>query len=138
MTVTKDENIVLKGTRDLTTGLWRVSLQIIDRPTHQRNIIHPINDKENDIKYLHAVVFIPVQDTWEYHLTGANSIHLMESWKKTSKICLRLMTQPRATSQRSGRTHNQQQPKRVLETSIRARIQANNKITSKHISLWLQ
>ena len=34
MSVTKDDKIVTQGTRETMTGLWRVTLQILDRPTH--------------------------------------------------------------------------------------------------------
>ena len=65
MAVTKDKQVVLQGTRDLMTGLWRLPIQILDRPTHQSNNLHQTNEKENNINYLHEAAFIPVQDTWE-------------------------------------------------------------------------
>ena len=52
-------------TRDKKTGLWRAPLRILDRPTHQSNNIHKVNDKDNAIKYLHVTAFSPVQYTWE-------------------------------------------------------------------------
>ena len=64
MDVTKDEKIVLQGTRDVITGLWIVPIQNLDRPTHQRNNVHQVNGKDNSVKYLHAAAFTPVQDTW--------------------------------------------------------------------------
>ena len=65
MDVTKDYKIVLQGTRGVMAGLWRVPLQILDRPTHQINNIHQVNDKYNDIRYLPVAAFRPVQDTWD-------------------------------------------------------------------------
>ena len=46
MAVTKYEQVVLKGTRDVMAGLWRVNIQILDRPTHQSNHLHQVNGKE--------------------------------------------------------------------------------------------
>ena len=54
MAVTKDKHVVLQGTKDAITGLWRVHLQSLDRPTHQSNNLHQVNGKEDYIKYLHA------------------------------------------------------------------------------------
>ena len=64
MDVNKYKQVVLQGTRDVITGLWIVPLQILDRPTHQSNNLNQVNGKENTIKYLHAALFRPVQDTW--------------------------------------------------------------------------
>ena len=64
MSVTKYDKIVLQGTRYVMIGLYIVPLQVLNRPTHQRNNIHQVNDKDNFIKYLHAAAFISVQDTW--------------------------------------------------------------------------
>ena len=64
MAVTKDKQVVLQGTRGVMTGLWRLTIHILDRPTHHINNLHQVNDKENAIKYPHAEAFIPVQDTW--------------------------------------------------------------------------
>ena len=64
MAVTKDEQVPLKGTRDIMTGLRRVTIHILDRTTHQSNHLHQVNGKENDIKYTHATAFSLVQDTW--------------------------------------------------------------------------
>ena len=64
MAVTKDEQVPLKGTRDVMTGLQRVTIHILDRTTHQINHLHQVNGKENDIKYTHATAFSLVQDTW--------------------------------------------------------------------------
>ena len=64
MAITKDKQVVLKGTRDIMTGLWRVPLQSLDRPANQSNNLNQVNGKEGAIKYLHASEFIPVQGTW--------------------------------------------------------------------------
>ena len=64
MAVTKDDKIVLPCTRNMITGLWRTTLQSLDRPTHQSNNNHQVNDKENSIKYLHASACSPLQDIW--------------------------------------------------------------------------
>ena len=54
---------MLQDTRYVITGLFRVPLQSLDRPTPQINHLHQVNGKENTIKYLHAAAFILVQDT---------------------------------------------------------------------------
>ena len=64
MVVTKDDRIVLQGKRDVITGLWRVSLQILDKPPHKINNIHQVNGKENVIRFVHTAALIPVKDTW--------------------------------------------------------------------------
>ena len=130
--------MVLQYTRDEMTGLWRAPLQILDRTTHQSNNIHQVISKENSIKYLHEVAFIPVQDTW----TKSVNRGCFNTWpgitEKTSTIRLMLMPQSRATSHRSSIIHDQQQSTRILEKSMRSHIQAKNKITAKQRSLWLQ
>ena len=69
MDVTEDKQVVLKCKRDVMTGLWRVPQHILDRPTHQNNNLHQVNGNENVIKYLYAVVFIPVHYTWAISIT---------------------------------------------------------------------
>ena len=64
MAVTKDKQVVLQGTMGVMTGLWRITLHSLDRPTHHINNLHQVNDKENAIKYPHAEAFNPIQDTW--------------------------------------------------------------------------
>ena len=54
MSDTKYEQVLLKGTRDIMTGLWRVPFQSLDISTNQRNQLHQFNGKEKSNKYLHA------------------------------------------------------------------------------------
>ena len=51
MAVTKYEQVILQGTRDVLTGLWRFPLHSLDIPTNQSNHVHQVNGKENSIKY---------------------------------------------------------------------------------------
>ena len=83
MSVAKDEQVLLQGTRDVMTGLCRVPFQILDRTTHQSNRLHQVNGKENSIKYLHVEAFIPVQDTWGNPSIGVSSTHGRYSRQKT-------------------------------------------------------
>ena len=55
---------MLQDTRDIITGLCRVTLQSLDIPKKQRNKINQVNDKENTIKFILAKALIPVEYTW--------------------------------------------------------------------------
>ena len=50
MVVTEDEEVLLQGTRGPIQGLWRVPLQILDRPTNLSNHLRGVNGKDNSIK----------------------------------------------------------------------------------------
>ena len=65
MAVTKDTQVVLQGTMEVMAVLWRVTLQILDRPINQIKNLNKFNGNENSINYIHAAVYSPVQDTWE-------------------------------------------------------------------------
>ena len=84
MVVTKDEQVVLQGARDVMTGLWSVPIHILDITTHQSNHLNQVNGKENSIKFLHAAAFSSVQDTWAKASIGSNSTHGRDSQQETS------------------------------------------------------
>ena len=79
--VTKDEEVLLKGTKYVMTGLCRVPLQILHRPTNQSNHLHQVHGKDNAIKYVHTLVFSPVKDT---PYIGITSTHGWDSLQRTS------------------------------------------------------
>ena len=120
-------------------GLCRVPPQNLDRTAHQSNNIHQVNDKEKSIQYIYMR-----RCSYQYKTRGketsirATLIYGLDSRLKTSTICISLRSQSRDTSHISGSIHYQQQPTRLMETSIVARIQAKNIITVKQSSLWLQ
>ena len=93
MDVTRDEKIVFQGTRDVMKCLWRVTIQILDRTTHQSNNIHQVNGNENSIKYLHTVTSIPVQ----YTLTRYANRGYFNTWPGLTEKDINKMTKANET-----------------------------------------
>ena len=137
MSVTYNKQAVLQGTRDIITGLCRVTLQSLYITTQQNNNIHQVNGKETAINDIHAAYFSQYKTHGQEHLIGVTSVHGMDSRQKTSTGCLRLRTQSRSISHRSVSMHIQQ-PTGTLDTSIQKYIQSKNNITARQSSLWPQ
>ena len=88
MVVTKYEEVLFQGTRDIITGLWRVPLQSLYRSTNQSKHLHQVNGKDNDIKYLHEAAFIQVQYTW----AKADNRYYLNKWTGITAKYIHKMT----------------------------------------------
>ena len=116
-------------------GLWRVSLQSLDRPTNQIKHLHQVNGKENFIKYLHTAVFSPVQDTWDKSVNRGYFNTRPESLQMKSTRWQNMRPPSRYVSHIAGKTPDQQQPKRAAEKTRGTHIMSKNQITTRQ-SLW--
>ena len=123
MAVTKDEKLLLQGTRDLMTGLWRVPLQSLERPTNQSNKTNQVNGKENAITYLNTTALSSVQDTWETSVNqgyfntwpvikaeGINKMPKAETKIKSHLTHIRKNTQSTTTNNKIGDQHTNADP----------------------------
>ena len=61
VTVRKNREIVLQGTRDIQNNLWKIDLPI---PTNQANFIIPYKPIGDCIRFLHGACYSPCIDTW--------------------------------------------------------------------------
>ena len=117
------------------TGLWRVSLQSLDRPTNQSNHLHQVNGTE-----------IPSSTYMRWHLSqykthgqkpsiGVTSTHGRDSRQKTFTRWINLRPPSRSISNRALKNPDQQQPERLVENTRGTHIQSKNQITTRQ-SLW--
>jgi hypothetical protein len=76
VTVSKNENCVMYGSRDPKSRLWRVDLKKkFERNHEQCNHAHDNNNQKDLINYLHAACFSPVKSTWITAIKHGNSHH---------------------------------------------------------------
>jgi hypothetical protein len=65
VTVTKNKECAMRGSRDPKLRLWRVDLkQKLEKREIQCNHAHGNNNQKDLINYLHAACFSPVKSTW--------------------------------------------------------------------------
>jgi hypothetical protein len=73
VTVTKNEECVMRGSRDPKSRLWRVDLkQKLENHEIQCNHAHHNNNQKFSINYLHAACFSPVKSTWITAIKNGN------------------------------------------------------------------
>jgi hypothetical protein len=73
VTVSRNGENVMYGSRDPKSRLWRVDLkQKIAPKISQCNHAHDNNNQKDLINYLHAVCFIPVKSTWIKAIQNGN------------------------------------------------------------------
>ena len=69
VTIDHNNKIIIYGTRDLRTGLWRIPLSAPTLPTllpvpQQYHSVYHMRNLTDMIKFLHATAFSPVASTW--------------------------------------------------------------------------
>jgi hypothetical protein len=73
VTVTKNKECVMRGSRDPKSRLWRVYLkQKLEKHEIQCNHAHNNNNQKDLINYLHAACFSPVKSTWITAIKNGN------------------------------------------------------------------
>jgi hypothetical protein len=73
VTVTKNKECVMRGSRDPKSRLWRVDLkQKLERHEIQYIHAHDKNNQKYLINYLHAACFSPVKSTWITAIRNGN------------------------------------------------------------------
>jgi hypothetical protein len=117
--IQKETNTILKGTRDLRTGLWRFPLA--NGPTTQKsttklqqlNSAYDFTSIPALIKFLHAAAFSPVKSTWLKAIKNG----FFQSWPGlTSQAVTKHFPQSEATT----KGHMDQTRKNVRTTQTRA------------------
>jgi hypothetical protein len=73
VTVTKNKEFLMRGSRYPKSRLWRVDLkQKFEKHEIQCNHAHDKNNQEDLINYLHAACFSPVKSTWIMAIKNGN------------------------------------------------------------------